>query len=98
MMLFKTSQNLAATALLQITSMLLLRVSMAEWQLPQEKIGNLRHLSLDNQLVIPIAHVKLLSAFFIQKEVAYLGYLLTIGGWKPQPSKTEAIHRIISSG
>ena len=35
------------------------------------------------------------KSFFMQKEVEYLGYLLTTGGLKPQPSKIEAMHRIM---
>ena len=35
------------------------------------------------------------KSFFMQKEVEYLGYLLTTGGLKPQPSKIKAMHRII---
>ena len=31
----------------------------------------------------------------MQKEVEYLGYLLTTGGLKPQPAKIEAMHRIM---
>ena len=29
------------------------------------------------------------KSFFMQKEVKYFGYLLTIGGLKPQPSKSK---------
>ena len=35
------------------------------------------------------------KSFFMQKEVEYLGYLLTTGGLKPQPAKIEAMHRIM---
>ena len=35
------------------------------------------------------------KSFFMQKEVEYLGYLLTTGGLKPQSSKIEAMHRIM---
>lgn len=39
---------------------------------------------------------KLHKSFFIQKEVKHLGYLLKIGGLKPQPKKIEATNRIIT--
>ena len=35
------------------------------------------------------------KSFFMQKEVEYLGYLLTTGGLKPQPSKIKAMHHIM---
>ena len=35
------------------------------------------------------------KSFFMQKEKRYLGYLLTIGGLKPQPAKIEAMYRIM---
>ena len=63
MMLFKTNETFAATALLLLTSMsMLLSVSMVEGQLPQEKNGNLRHLSSSDDKPIARAPVNLLSA------------------------------------
>ena len=35
------------------------------------------------------------KSFFMQKEVEYLGYLLSTGGLKPQPKKIEAMHCIM---
>ena len=35
------------------------------------------------------------KSFFMQKEVEYLGHLLTTGGLKPQPAKFKAMHRIM---
>ena len=34
------------------------------------------------------------ESFFMQKEVEYLGFLLTTDGLKPQPKKVEAMNRI----
>ena len=34
------------------------------------------------------------KSFFMQKEVEYLGYLLTCDGIKPQPKKVEAMERM----
>ena len=34
------------------------------------------------------------KSFFVQKEVEYLGYLLTKDGVKPQPKKVEAMNRL----
>ena len=34
------------------------------------------------------------KSFFMQKEVEYLGHLLTCDGLKPQPKKVEAIERM----
>ena len=41
------------------------------------------------------SRAKLRKSFFMQKEVEYLGYLLTTGGLKPQPAKIEAMHCIM---
>ena len=35
------------------------------------------------------------KSFFMQKEVEYLGYLLTTGALKPHPAKIETMHRIM---
>jgi len=62
MILFKTNETFAATALLLLTTSMsmLLSVSMVEGQFPQEKNGNLRDLSSSDDK--PIAPVNLLSA------------------------------------